>query len=121
MPVHEGYRMQLWLRPSGATHIPPILLKPYSLSCREHETRPLLKLLSAPNTVTDWRLLKLTSICGCCPNWLLRPRQPWKPRIFQTLSRDRKSTRLNSSHVSISYAVFCLKKKSILSGSVPEE
>src|SRR5437870_9504914 len=27
--------------------------------------------------------------------------------------RDRKSTRLNSSHVAISYAVFCLKKKSI--------
>src|SRR5207249_5558663 len=29
------------------------------------------------------------------------------------LLRDRKSTRLNSSHVSISYAVFCLKKKII--------
>src|SRR5207249_7100517 len=29
--------------------------------------------------------------------------------------RDRKSTRLNSSHVSISYAVFCLKKKKISS------
>src|SRR5690625_6504441 len=28
-------------------------------------------------------------------------------------SRDRKSTRLNSSHVAISYAVFCLKKKKI--------
>src|SRR5437868_14003867 len=28
-----------------------------------------------------------------------------------SLPRDRKSTRLNSSHVSISYAVFCLKKK----------
>src|SRR5699024_12684796 len=28
-------------------------------------------------------------------------------------SIDRKSTRLNSSHVSISYAVFCLKKKNI--------
>src|SRR5215475_15118637 len=27
--------------------------------------------------------------------------------------RDRKSTRLNSSHVKISYAVFCLKKKKI--------
>src|SRR4051812_49661965 len=26
-------------------------------------------------------------------------------------ARDRKSTRLNSSHMSISYAVFCLKKK----------
>src|SRR5438128_8525789 len=29
------------------------------------------------------------------------------------LVRDRKSTRLNSSHGSISYAVFCLKKKKI--------
>src|SRR2546430_13241282 len=29
----------------------------------------------------------------------------------QRLSRDRKSTRLNSSHSQISYAVFCLKKK----------
>src|SRR5699024_12595292 len=29
----------------------------------------------------------------------------------QRAPRDRKSTRLNSSHVSISYAVFCLKKK----------
>src|SRR5207245_5622888 len=28
-----------------------------------------------------------------------------------TVSKDRKSTRLNSSHGSISYAVFCLKKK----------
>src|SRR3712207_7318361 len=28
-----------------------------------------------------------------------------------TLERDRKSTRLNSSHANISYAVFCLKKK----------
>src|SRR3712207_8852431 len=27
------------------------------------------------------------------------------------LARDRKSTRLNSSHANISYAVFCLKKK----------
>src|SRR5699024_11901220 len=30
---------------------------------------------------------------------------------FAFSSADRKSTRLNSSHVSISYAVFCLKKK----------
>src|SRR5690625_5427093 len=33
------------------------------------------------------------------------------PALMETLSRDRKSTRLNSSHVAISYAVFCLKKK----------
>src|SRR3712207_2240309 len=30
---------------------------------------------------------------------------------FSAPSRDRKSTRLNSSHANISYAVFCLKKK----------
>src|SRR5699024_11287010 len=43
-----------------------------------------------------------------------------KPQIRKSLTQceinrnivlDRKSTRLNSSHVSISYAVFCLKKK----------
>src|SRR5439155_6147171 len=32
-------------------------------------------------------------------------------RIVSTVPIDRKSTRLNSSHVAISYAVFCLKKK----------
>src|SRR5207249_8672394 len=31
--------------------------------------------------------------------------------LIPSFARDRKSTRLNSSHVSISYAVFCLKKK----------
>src|SRR5258705_598865 len=32
-------------------------------------------------------------------------------RYRRRLSEDRKSTRLNSSHLGISYAVFCLKKK----------
>src|SRR5207249_277779 len=35
--------------------------------------------------------------------------------VLYTVDQDRKSTRLNSSHVSISYAVFCLKKKRIQS------
>src|SRR5207249_11420225 len=52
--------------------------------------------------VTD----RLAAILGCGREELLQT----------TLDRgepvgDRKSTRLNSSHVSISYAVFCLKKK----------
>src|SRR3712207_7981924 len=33
--------------------------------------------------------------------------------------RDRKSTRLNSSHANISYAVFCLKKKTITQNILP--
>src|SRR5205814_6922606 len=35
------------------------------------------------------------------------------PRPVYVASADRKSTRLNSSHLGISYAVFCLKKKKI--------
>src|SRR5439155_15123403 len=37
----------------------------------------------------------------------------WRPpcRWSRDVAGDRKSTRLNSSHVAISYAVFCLKKK----------
>src|SRR5262245_63782242 len=35
----------------------------------------------------------------------------WGPACGRAVFRDRKSTRLNSSHLGISYAVFCLKKK----------
>src|SRR5690606_12704161 len=41
---------------------------------------------------------------------------PWHTNC--SLVRDRKSTRLNSSHVKISYAVFCLKKKISLRAEV---
>src|SRR5256885_9404621 len=40
-----------------------------------------------------------------------RPRARRHPRTARARGRDRKSTRLNSSHLVISYAVFCLKKK----------
>src|SRR5690625_2529527 len=36
---------------------------------------------------------------------------PIQAAYFRSQFSDRKSTRLNSSHVAISYAVFCLKKK----------
>src|SRR5438477_4532038 len=52
------------------------------------------------------------------PESLYSPRLPGSRRTADRESRmpagtgrDRKSTRLNSSHMSISYAVFCLKKK----------
>src|SRR3712207_7523747 len=58
-----------------------------------------------------WKLLKMPvfmsrigQCCTCVP-WNL-PQVP--------LMRDRKSTRLNSSHANISYAVFCLKKKKLM-------
>src|SRR5437899_7195266 len=40
-----------------------------------------------------------------------RRRRLADPGCLRDTSRDRKSTRLNSSHLGISYAVFCLKKK----------
>src|SRR5207302_7497985 len=43
----------------------------------------------------------------------LHDRCPDEERFCPGIFQDRKSTRLNSSHVKISYAVFCLKKKKI--------
>src|SRR5690606_42147690 len=37
--------------------------------------------------------------------------RPGEVEVLEVRPADRKSTRLNSSHVKISYAVFCLKKK----------
>src|SRR2546422_7365234 len=51
-----------------------------------------------PDGRRAWRWSTRTSVAG-------------KTVIIATHDRDRKSTRLNSSHGYISYAVFCLKKK----------
>jgi len=63
-------------------------------------------------------LLRFGSHLGGFQNFGRRPEpeeQPLQPGAFvghqYDLQPDRKSTRLNSSHQIISYAVFCLKKK----------
>src|SRR3712207_7129807 len=63
---------------------------------RSHEIRDLLT-----RTTMPFEFYPIDSEAGCR---LLR-------EAGQDGSRDRKSTRLNSSHANISYAVFCLKKK----------
>src|SRR5207249_11555377 len=75
--------------------------------CRQQ--RPLLRDDTAPAS----RLVANESFCnnpyaGDESDSALRA--GLKSKDIQT-TKDRKSTRLNSSHVSISYAVFCLKKK----------
>src|SRR5690625_6932476 len=62
----------------------------------------------------DWRSMRTLVV----PTVTLAPLAPLPPMITNShcsrsaASRiDRKSTRLNSSHVATSYAVFCLKKK----------
>src|SRR5215212_4975514 len=54
---------------------------------------------------TKWSAPRSRSIRATAKCW------PWSPRRRSTRTLDRKSTRLNSSHLGISYAVFCLKKK----------
>src|SRR3989454_5177545 len=44
-------------------------------------------------------------------HWAERVRPRLRLSILRLIPLDRKSTRLNSSHLVISYAVFCLKKK----------
>src|SRR5690625_5799546 len=75
-------------------------LWPLCTHARKRASRPRpIRHVGAPATIylaTDW----LTSFEAVTR----RHRNPLK-------NGDRKSTRLNSSHVAISYAVFCLKKK----------
>src|ERR1035441_10977071 len=56
--------------------------------------------------------------------WMFRATSPVELEAVPTFrcssNADRKSTRLNSSHLGISYAVFCLKKKNI-SERAPEQ
>src|SRR3989442_10050116 len=58
--------------------------------------------VAGPYVAPTWRLVVIPGgpVIACCP--LATKTEP---------IGDRKSTRLNSSHVRISYAVFCLKKK----------
>src|SRR5438874_9513981 len=77
---------------------------------------PFLLLVPRPPRST---LFPYTTLFRSTPRHGGRPRctpvRRWRRRLHPTSmpKRDRKSTRLNSSHVEISYAVFCLKKKNI--------
>src|SRR5438034_4441816 len=70
-------------------------------------------------SLCDWSSDVCSSDLGCAAE-SGRASQGWRPqgrgarrvdRSSARIARDRKSTRLNSSHTVISYAVFCLKKK----------
>src|SRR6266487_5590870 len=58
---------------------------------------------------------------GCVAPERLTASRPTSSSAAFATSRDRKSTRLNSSHPSISYAVFCLKKKNTTNTTVLHE
>src|SRR5437762_4858787 len=88
---------------------PTPTLFPYTTLFRSESNRPASK----GDAVT--RNAKTVPASIATPKLVNRPQQP--PRTSRLGNgrgnRDRKSTRLNSSHRCISYAVFCLKKKNI--------
>src|SRR5256885_11046335 len=80
--------------------------------------RPPRSTLFPYTTLFRSRNLPLAFLCALCPPNATRGGFEGRvyrldaSNIFGSLILDRKSTRLNSSHLVISYAVFCLKKKS---------
>src|SRR5699024_11538609 len=106
----------VWLCFSCACHPPDLRSFPTRRSSdllRAHEVRLLD---GSPLTVPRLQLLGLL-LGGNAKvdtlHYLLEEAftGPDRAQLSDTFLADRKSTRLNSSHVSISYAVFCLKKK----------
>src|SRR3712207_8589132 len=80
---------------------------------------PYTTLFRSPGTQADTSFLLRQALDGMAflPFGLLVDRWRWEVfsgQVPPERYKDRKSTRLNSSHANISYAVFCLKKKKII-------
>src|SRR5690349_23661853 len=86
-------------------HPPRSTLFPYTTLFR---SVPTVK--ASPEGVT-WNAVTAVADAIAVDAMIVRGRM--KSSMNSCLVEDRKSTRLNSSHVEISYAVFCLKKKKI--------
>src|SRR5207253_5128830 len=71
--------------------------------------------ITGPATTEIYTLSLHDALPICSSGWLggtgATPAERLANLLFLVGRGDRKSTRLNSSHVAISYAVFCLKKK----------
>src|SRR5690554_7626011 len=77
----------------------------YTLSL--HDALPISERCLAESSISAAK----ASPGECGKNVSSKRRKADSPAVCRDRTGDRKSTRLNSSHVRISYAVFCLKKK----------
>src|SRR5690606_41488005 len=76
------------------------------------ETRAISAAVSYGSRASAWRTtgtIRPFGVWAAMPRWTALC---WVSTPASSSYQDRKSTRLNSSHVKISYAVFCLKKNS---------
>src|SRR5205814_5250680 len=67
-------------------------------------------LVASREAAVTWRTLGLVVVAFTCARFVALGFNRIADRELDA-KKDRKSTRLNSSHLGISYAVFCLKKK----------
>src|SRR3712207_8950167 len=91
---------------------PRSTLFPYTTLFRSKEWRehPLFDMIRQTYLLVSERLLgSVDALEGVDPK--TREKLRFTAKAFVDAMSDRKSTRLNSSHANISYAVFCLKKK----------
>src|SRR5690625_5741320 len=92
---------------SSFSSSPPPPTELYTLSL--HDALPIWRVMKSPEIMSGSipdRTETILSPASTAPS----PNDT-QESIRKTTDADRKSTRLNSSHVAISYAVFCLKKK----------
>src|SRR3712207_8090439 len=94
---------------------PRSTLFPYTTLFRSHPGRPLhrrpLRVEDARVPVVDGHVVALVQVADPVGERPHRQRVGAQEHLSVAPAEDRKSTRLNSSHANISYAVFCLKKK----------
>src|SRR3712207_7865599 len=92
---------------------PRSTLFPYTTLFRSGRKGPLISQEKAYSLLITVRGERAEAAVSFSPSTMLAPvrvlRCQTDPRLVEP--EDRKSTRLNSSHANISYAVFCLKKK----------
>src|SRR2546426_7073003 len=92
---------------------PRSTLFPYTTLFRSRELRPSPRARRARDGTTHGTACPRAIQLVGDPRCALAEREGTKPAGVSGHASDRKSTRLNSSHLVISYAVFCLKKKNI--------
>src|SRR5690606_39770018 len=102
----------VWLRPPPGSALFPYTTLFRSRPVQEHDAFPEALEAQLAQRRRLQRVLEREVVEGALDHRAqLRLRKPRGGGIDRRERRDRKSTRLNSSHVKISYAVFCLKKK----------
>src|SRR5262245_1893455 len=95
---HNGERLAPWEPARFAGLLEDSTMTPL----RQRMIREMQLQQFSPRTIDSY----VEAVFGLCKHYKRSPDQIGIEEV-----RDRKSTRLNSSHLGISYAVFCLKKK----------